>query len=113
MDYEIEKAFLATFPQLVTLYEQEKNILGDKEMTLYLFFSYVVEPAIGGAISDNDMHFISSIFAKIEELIGCYKGIEDIIICTIFEAYENDFLTKNLNKKMGKKLKKLWVEYCE
>lgn len=109
----IQRFFLEKFPQLIGFYEKEKQILGNKQITLYLFFSYVIEPALDEAFSTEDSRFISALFAVVDQLIGECNGIEDILICTIFEAYEEEIKKRKDKINMGEKMNQIWSQYCE
>ncbi len=106
--------FLDKIPQLIPFYNHERQILKDNEMTEYLFFAYVVEPIFKLSVSDNDQELLERIFIEIEWYALIFPNdCVDIICSTLFENFEDVFLSGEMAVYMKLETAKIWKNYCK
>ena len=104
--------FLKNSPELTTYFNKEKELLGEKELTEYLFFAYVVEEGLKDALKTNNVSLLKRLFEDIEFFVEDeIKSRIDIVYTSLFEDLCKEFKSKVFNKYMQKKTKKLWKKY--
>lgn len=111
---EIFNKFLSAIPQLTAFYDHEKEILRNEEMTVYLFFAYVIEPLFDHAVYNNDKKILRQLFAEIEYyIVNNPNDCIDVINSSLFEDFEDVFLSSKVDCYMKVETKKLLGKYCE
>lgn len=111
---EIFNNFLCNIPQLTAFYDHEKEILQSEEMTVYLFFAYVIEPLFEQAVCNNDKKILNQLFDEIEcYIVNNPNNCIDVIYSSLFEDFEDVFLAGKVDCYMKLETRKLWKKYCE
>ncbi|MBQ7225710.1 MAG: hypothetical protein IJX02_03805 [Clostridia bacterium] len=100
--------------ELSSFYVKEKELLNgnQKEMSIYLFFEYVVADAIEEAITKDNIRFLKSIFNDMEVLLeGDSVNYSEVILNTIFENFTKEVIEDKLLDYFGKATRKLYEIY--